>query len=411
MANPSSGGRNNSIHIPKVGGGNAIRPRHINKLGEAIDRNSLGSGIGYTHHQTSSGTILNIRRTFHRAHPWFCYRLGELMAINVGHFYLSNKSKLFPVGNSGQIQTANSPASNIWVPNSSFAWASDITYGDSDKSYGLHMEGSELFFDIDDMKYLTNMQMQDGADPLTTVADAGLYYITIAKWSGRQLSNPDDNQDIGSWNDYSTAMKDKLVPCMKWASLDDMFAVTGTIYPIATIDEYDNIFQGVASDIFHQAAEAAPLTVIVSPSSTDTDVFDISIVAGTVCNVMPTYGEGNYIWEESDLTATKEDLKTKMHYVVLKCTALAEDEFSGGRFPDKVQAEVLTDYDPSNWDKDDAGYLLIACFKGVMQKDSQGNETGFSISINQLVTGSVWAERRKFSDKPASYYFYRLSTN
>ena len=135
-------------------------------------------------------------------------------------------------------------------------------------------------------------------------------------------------------------------------------------------------------------------------------------MVGTICNTVPIYdnadpqADGSYLWDASTLTITKTDLNGKTAFVVLKCEPYKQDEFSGGSFPDIITAQVVFTVQEYE-DKDDAGFLVLAIVRG-RTSTTDGVVSSAGVEVFQLVTGSKWAERRKFSDSPATYIFYNL---
>ena len=408
---PDSAGRNFGLHLPKVAGGQHLQPKHLNKISEMVEKATLQDGAGYTHTQTPNGTQINIPRRHKRSHPWCCQSQGEWLTIDMGNFFMTGNSKVALVGDPAKTTflTATNRA-NEWISNSSMPWAAAFQYAEDSKSGGLHMRSSEIWFDIPDMNYLTNTQMDNGYIPLSTALKSGLYYLTISSWSGRQLPTEDD-PSAAVWNTYSTSKKGSIVPCIKYADLDCMFDISGLVYPICTVDESGYIFQGVSSDIFHAVSDAPPFTVTMTVDPEDDEQYILNVVVGTVCNVVPVYeDEETYIWDESTTRVTKDDLEeSEIMYVVIECTPKEEDEFSGGKFPEWVVVKVVKTVEEYA-DKDDAGYVVIALLRARTSTDAEGEKTLQGVEVLQVVTGSLWAERRKYSDALATYYFFRMNT-
>lgn len=407
---PDSSGRNFGIHLPKVSGGQHLQPKHLNKISEMVEKTTIQSGSGYSVTQSPSGTQINIPKRHKPTHPWFCSSQGNWLTIDVGNFFMTGNSKVALLGDPAKtvFLTASNRA-NEWLSNSMLPWAADFQYASDSKSYGLHMRGSEIWFDIADMNYLANTQMDNGYIPLSTALKSGLYYLTIAPWSGRELPTKDDPSASG-WNTYSTSKKGAIVPCIKYADLDDMWDLSGIVYPICTVDESGYVFQGVSSDIFHAVADAPPFTVTLTKDPNDGTQYILNVVVGTVCNVVPVYDdEETYLWDESTMTVTEDDLKDGVLYVVIECSPKEEDEFSGGKFPEWVIVKTVKSV-AEYADKDDAGYVVIALLRGRTSTDAEGEKTLQGVEVLQVVTGSLWAERRKYSDQPATYFFFRMNT-
>jgi len=404
---PDSSGRNFGIHLPKVAGGQHLQPKHINKISEMVEKTTVQSGSGYSVTQSPSGTQINIPKRHKPTHPWFCQSQGNWLTIDMGHFFMTGNSSVALVGDPAKttfLTTTN--RANEWLINNSKPWAASFGYPSDSKSNGLHMGSSEIWIDIEGANYLANTQMDNGYIPLSMPLLSGLYYLTIAGWSGRELPTKDD-PSASVWNVYSKSKKGSIVPCIKYATLECMFGLEGIIYPICTVDESGYIFQGVSSDIFHAVADAPPFTVTMTLDPDNDEQYILNVVVGTVCNVVPVYeDEETYLWDEPTTKVTKADLEEAgILYVVIECTPKEEDEFSGGKFPEWVVVKVVKTVEEFA-DKDDAGYVVIALLRG--RTSTEGVFSG--VEVKQVVTGSLWAERRKYSDALATYFFFRMNT-
>lgn len=86
--------------------------------------------------------------------------------------------------------------------------------------------------------------------------------------------------------------------------------------------------------------------------------------------------------------------------IVVKCTGSKNQ-----RFPTEATIEIIPIQDAST-DTDDYGYLLLATIFPSSQEASPAQQKWI---INQIVSGSVWAERNKYTEpETAWYYFYRV---
>jgi hypothetical protein len=205
------------------------------------------------------------------------------------------------------------------------------------------------------------------------------------------------------------------------------------VYPVCTVTSNAIIIQGIRSDVFARGADLGGSLPDVPdlPDVELPDIFDhpfkikieagnrVQVVAGTVCNVLPKYeivegqATSKNLWETSPLVCVPSVRPT---YVVLKCKPASEYEANGGRFPMSATVCLTQNYHPESWDKDDEGTLLLGVIASTWKAVSSLSPTGTPLppvsqwvpAAKQFVSTSVWAERRKFSNQIASYYFFRV---
>jgi hypothetical protein len=129
---------------------------------------------------------------------------------------------------------------------------------------------------------------------------------------------------------------------------------------------------------------------------------------------MPKYDGGGYLWEDSPWTYNPTS-GARPCFIYLSCLPQTELEANGGRFPGSASVKMTYTYDPESFDKDDEGCLLlgvlVAKLVAIPVTDSRGVTTYVNkwvASGKQFVSTSVWAERRKYSNLIANYYFYRV---
>lgn len=121
----------------------------------------------------------------------------------------------------------------------------------------------------------------------------------------------------------------------------------------------------------------------------------VRVTVGTVNNVIP-YINGTLM---SNPTYTPILLPTSDgdYQIVIKCKA----DPAPASFP-KLDSEIKVETYPTV-DTDSEGYIALANIHIVTVS---GNKT---ITVNQLVSGSLWAERHKYTEPgTASYFFYRV---
>lgn len=120
----------------------------------------------------------------------------------------------------------------------------------------------------------------------------------------------------------------------------------------------------------------------------------LSVKPGTVNNIMPTIN-GKAL---DEVPAPKLDMPTgssSEFMVVVKCTG---EKFK--RFPLDATIEVVTSTMARN-DTDAYGYLAIAS----LRKITSGTES-VRWELNQLVSASVWADRRKLTEPQTAFYYF-----
>jgi hypothetical protein len=151
--------------------------------------------------------------------------------------------------------------------------------------------------------------------------------------------------------------------------------------------------RGGASLIIDQAIPAPlpPLTVYEDLNQAGQSV--LKVTPGTVNNVVP-----------SPLEVGFPSGSGNEHMVVIKCTGEKNQ-----RFPIQATVQVVTATEATQ-DTDNYGYLAIALLtKTTTPSAVEGAPPSVSWSITPLVSGSVWAERRKLTaPNTAFYYFSRV---
>jgi hypothetical protein len=87
--------------------------------------------------------------------------------------------------------------------------------------------------------------------------------------------------------------------------------------------------------------------------------------------------------------------------VVIKCTGAKNQ-----RFPIQATVEVVTATEATQ-DTDGYGYLAIAYLtKTTTPSAVEGDAPSVSWTVSQLVSGSVWAERRKLTEPNTAFYYF-----
>jgi len=121
----------------------------------------------------------------------------------------------------------------------------------------------------------------------------------------------------------------------------------------------------------------------------------IRVVPGTVNNVIP-YINGTLM--TANYTPLAAPTTAGTYVVTIKCKADPAPAF----FP-KSDSEIKVETYPTT-DTDTEGYITLAI---VTATAATGG--GVDLVINQSVSGSLWAERHKYTEPgTASYFFYRV---
>jgi hypothetical protein len=399
------------LNLPFVSEGDSIKASDINNLSSAIEKISIGLGAGYevnTYGRRSTMTIDD--QTASLRSPWHCVRSGQKLLINVGNVFVNGTT-------------------NEFRPLSSYG------FRDAGINKGAIFSGNNVKFEVPGADAADSAAIKSSTGILTCNFLAGYYYIEVEY---NILSNLIDNiltlsikgeaflrhsatpEGIGTYISPITLKKNQ------------------NVYPVCTVTPNAIIVQGVRSDIFARGPDLQgklpELPDIEWPDVTLPDVFDypfkikleqlqngsytVNLVPGTVCNVMPTYDNtSTYLYQQSPWTYSPGAGARPM-FIYLACKPGSELEANGGRFPYKVEARRDYHYNPETYDKDDEGTLLIGVMLSVQKtfqvnavvngKDVVQNVTKWVAQAKQFVSTSVWAERRKYSNLVASYYFFRV---
>jgi hypothetical protein len=152
---------------------------------------------------------------------------------------------------------------------------------------------------------------------------------------------------------------------------------------------YTNSTHGFALVIDHAIpAPVPPLTVYEDVNASGQGV--LKVTPGTVNNVLP-----------SPLQINFPSGSESSFMVVIKCTGAKNQ-----RFPIQATVEVVTASEATQ-DTDGYGYLAIASLtKTTTPSIVEGAPPVISWTVSQLVSGSVWAERRKLTEPNTAFYYF-----
>jgi hypothetical protein len=121
----------------------------------------------------------------------------------------------------------------------------------------------------------------------------------------------------------------------------------------------------------------------------------VRVVTGTVNNVIPLIN--GTIMTNPAYTPILLPTSDGDYQIVIKCKA----DPPPASFP-KLDSEIKVETYPTT-DTDSEGYIALA---NIRIETVSGNKT---ITVNQLVSGSLWAERHKYTQPDTAwYYFYRV---
>lgn len=122
----------------------------------------------------------------------------------------------------------------------------------------------------------------------------------------------------------------------------------------------------------------------------------IRVIPGNVNNVIP-YINGTLMTNPA-YTPLTAPTTAGTYVVALKCKADPAPAF----FPKSNSEIIITTYPTT--DTDTEGYITLA-----MVTATAVTGGGVTLTINQSVSGSLWAERHKYTEPDtASYFFYRV---
>lgn len=399
--------------LPYVAEGDPIKASDINALSSAIEKISIGFGEGYSFSRFGrNGTLTVEDQTSHNRQPWGVVVSGKKLLINVANVFLNGTDKEFRPLSSYGFSDAGTDKGSVLAGN---LIKFEVPGADAADSSSINPQSGVLACDFlpgyyyIEVKYDIFSNLIDNILNFKVKGEAFLRYSASQDTIGEQITTP-----------FGTKRNDN-------------------VYPICTVTGNAVIIQGVRSDIFARGPDLSgdlpDLPDVDWPKVELPDVFDhpfkikleqqtngsytIQLVPGTVCNVLPRYEDENgpQLWQTSTWTITPTANMNPV-FIYLACRPGSELEANGGRFPRAVVAKRATYYNPESFDKDDEGTLLIGVLTAVKVPYTQtvkvnGVDTEQTFykwvaQAKQFVSTSVWAERRKYSDLVASYYFFRV---
>ena len=263
--------------LPNVGEGDKLRPKFFNRLSEGIDRNTLQPGKGVKVKKTASSTTLSIQTSIKAGHAFQVYSLGAYITIKMGCFFSTRQIPF-----------------NEWRQNSSVNWC-----GDYDYTAGLHTnshpKGAEIMINVegDTIENSSHISSADlDKDLLLLPFKKGLYYIKIEPWTAPIIAPT--NGVMSAVSNLNATVKSVeyeglLMPTLLHATPAEVEEMEGELYyPIAFVDEHNQILQCISSDIYDVGLPAFPF------EGTRSNTEYLKFYPGTVNRVMPKLN-GQYL--------------------------------------------------------------------------------------------------------------------
>jgi hypothetical protein len=121
----------------------------------------------------------------------------------------------------------------------------------------------------------------------------------------------------------------------------------------------------------------------------------IEVKTGSVNNVIPSIN-GKKLNEDPAPKLNLPSGSSKNYLVVVKCTGEKNK-----RFPIDATIETIIDSNAASADTDGYGYLALASLTKITDSEEK-----VSWRVDQLVQGSVWAERRKLTEPNTAFYYF-----
>jgi hypothetical protein len=383
--------------LPNVSPGDTIRPAVFHKLAEGIDRASLLPGAGVRINKTGGSSTISV--VVPEQKDWFPFKASiigaegtKLLTIRLG-------------------QVFGGGFFNTWRSNNTVNWAGQVDYGSTPGFEGSHLNGSEIMIDIPGTNYISSTQLAAG-HPLTFPLKAGVYYLEMAPWSGREVVGSDLPAGISSslavFNKYSKNLKGAVRPVIKFADATQMLTAfkTKTVMPICTVDKFERLFQTLSSDVFLASATVRPFTVYVGDcESASPDEICVVVTPGTVNRAIPTIDD-KYL-DQSPAPTLKID---NTGYIVIKST-----HETGKIFPRKSEVIFVTGDDFDNEAFEDTttrSYFPIAKVNMTAGDPVPGGEEGEtgppSYVIVQLNSSHLVVNRLKAGASTAAWIWDTL---
>jgi hypothetical protein len=341
--------------LPKLGGGQGLKPSHISGLATGIDKATIRSGKGYTvSSQGSGGTTLQIKQSG-GSFPWACTPHRGGIYVTIGNCWGMGVAKR---------------RKNTWKHK-------NRNYADSETIYSAR----PVLIDIEGNDFTSTEYINDD-DPLILAKKVGYYYIEWCEYKGETGTSELTSTLVGS-----------MQFVMKFSAQDPQAG--DRWFLLCYVDNELTVFQGVQSDIF------------MDNGSGDSHAWKIKIVRQDEQDwICVDYGEiNNFPAKYSDGTALGDDVNGGFSAGVGTVNVYLMVSGDEEAFP--TDAKVYSGSGDVPQATDSNAYVNLGRVKG--EKKGTGASATTQYTITQLVNNSLWGERFKpSSNKPAIYWFTGL---
>jgi len=380
--NPKSN-NGNYFNLPSLGVGDTLRPGHINALSREIAKAGAGIGSGGSLLSTPYGRVFSAYRSKNRTRPWQMDALNGYLFLTMGQFFWNKPN----AGGVNQVTGGDGYFDNNvngWYFMSTLQGVAPYGTDGNTAPYGFYMGGAEIWFEDAGWSVLNSRQLFLSGERIIIPIKQGLFYLQVAPWGGRQMQllqgNDQEtvnvNEGITKFNALSLQMAGQNVVQVRYAPFPDCFNVKGFVFPIATVDRNNFIYQGVSSDIVYPSSNIPPLTVSLVKQGT---VDMITVTPGVVNNTcIPVIGSVALDVMPAPLLGFDGDCS-----VYLQVNAQARSFFP------KSAEIVALPIDSPPTDTEESGYLLLANIRSQTVSGSTFN------SVTQLITGNTIVNRYK----------------
>jgi hypothetical protein len=340
--------------LPKLGGGQGLKPSHISGLATGIDKATIRSGKGYkVTSQGSGGTTLQISQGGY-THPWACTPHRGGIYVTIGNCWGMG---------------VNKRRKNTWKHK-------NRNYTDSETIYSAR----PVLIDIEGNDFTSTEYINDD-DPLLFAKKVGYYYIEWCEYKG----------DTGT-SELTSTLVGSMQFVMKFSAQDPQAG--DRWFVLCYVDNELTVFQGVQSDIWMDNGDGnshAWKVTIVRQDEQDW----ICVDYGEINNFPATYSDG------IDLG---DDVNGGFPAGVGTFTIYLEVQGDEEAFPTSAKVHSGSQTPEAS---DSAAYVTLARVKG--ERKGTGSSATTQYTITQLVNNSLWGERFKpSSNKPAIYWFTGL---
>lgn len=374
---PDFKGRNPSGNeMPRVAGGDQLRPRDINRLATGIDRTTLRTtnGGGFRISRSDGGTIITQKSQVSQYH-WRCTKDNDHIHINIGDVW-----GLGVVDREKKQRLTNVDYDRGDDANKNYQGCPDVMIGVKNAT---HIAASKI----------------PPNERLYVPAEQGVYYIKYTTWTGQP-------EDSATPSDSSIDdLKGTQQVCLLFTDKPTTIQNDPDVYPICEVDVDGVLWQGVDSPIFIRRSTQHGFKIDVANTGSE---YKVTVVRGSICNVIPKYdGTSHELGSNKPAAHLTIDGGSNpddgTYSVLIECEA---DISYQVHFPKTAKVKIIKDFSPtSNPDTDTKAYLLLGDIIVSTDTDTDTKR----INVYQYVTSSLWAERQKWTGG-LQYFYYQMSS-